>query len=202
MNTIKQSSVILLLTSTFAVAGGDIVAVEPVVEVPVVVEEAKASSGLYAGLAYSCMQITTDTPDKEVMGNGMSALVGYTFHENLAVEGRYTASLGDVNVKTWNTDIDRSWDMSNIALYLKPQYKMGMVNVYGLVGYGQTTLDDGTSYSADGFQYGGGVSADVHENVELFVDYRRLYDDADFDGFAMGQDVAGNSWSLGANYKF
>ena len=201
MKRIKQSSVILLLTSTFAVAGGDIVAVEPVVEVPVV-EEVKELTGLYAGLSYSCMQITTDTPDKEVMGNGMSALVGYNFHENVAVEGRYTTSLGDVNVKTWNTDIDQSWDMSNIALYLKPQYKMGMVNIYGLVGYGQTTLDDGTSYSVDGFQYGGGLSADVHENVEIFVDYRRLYDDADFDGFAVGQDVAANSWSLGANYKF
>lgn len=201
MNTIKHSSVILILTSTFALAGGDFVTpVEPVIEIPV--EETKALTGVYAGLAYSCMQITTDTPDMEIMGSGLSASVGYNFNENFAVEGRYTTTLGDVSVEKWGMDEDRSWDMSNIAIYLKPQYKMSMVTLYGLLGYGQTTLDDGTSYSVDGIQYGLGLSADVNENVELFVDYRRLYDDTDFDGFAVGQDVAANSWSLGANYKF
>lgn len=200
MNTIKHSSVILLLASSFAVAGGDFTTpVEPVVEIPV--EETKASA-LYAGLAYSCMQLATDAPDTEIMGSGLSASVGYNFHENFAVEGRYTTTLGDTSFEASNIDEDRSWDMSNIAIYLKPQVKMMMVNLYGLLGYGQTTLDTGTSYSVDGLQYGLGLSADVNENVEVFVDYRRLYDDTDFDGFAVAQDVAVNSWSLGANYKF
>lgn len=201
MNTIKHSSVVLLLTSTFALAGGDFVTpVEPVIEIPV--EETKTLTGLYGGLAYSCIQITTNGPAMEIMGSGLSALVGYNFHKNFAVEGRYTTTLGDVSVESKNIDEDKSWDMSNIAIYLKPQYKVGMVNIYGLVGYGQTTLDTSRTYSVDSLQYGAGLSADVSKNVEVFVDYRRLYDDTDFDGFAVGQDVAANSWSLGANYKF
>jgi opacity protein-like surface antigen len=205
MNTIKLSSVALLLSSTFAFAGGDMAPVQPYVETPAVaveVEEAPQLTGFYAGLAYSCMQLTKDTPDEEYMGSGMSASVGYNLNPYLAVEARYTTTLGDLAYKTWNVDEDRDADMSNIGIYLKPQFNMGSFGVYGLIGYGQTTFDNGTEYSVDGVQYGAGLSVDATDNVQLFVDYRRLYDDVDFDGLAVDTDVAANSWSLGANYKF
>jgi len=203
MNTIKLSSVALLLSSTFALAGGDIAPVQPYVETPaVVVEEASQLTGLYAGLAYSCMQLTKDTPDETYMGSGVSASVGYNINPYLAVEARYTATLGDLAYKTWNVDEDRNADMANIGIYLKPQFNMGSFGAYGLIGYGQTTFDNGNSYSVDGVQYGAGLSVDATDNVQLFVDYRRLYDDVDFDGLAVDTDVAANSWSLGANYKF
>ena len=92
--------------------------------------------------------------------------------------------------------------MSNIALYLKPKYTINDFSLYGLAGYGQTTLDNGTSYSVDGFQYGLGVSAMVTESFSVYVDYRRVYDDTDFDGFAIDRDVAVNSFTIGTNYNF
>lgn len=201
MTKITLSAVALLLTSTLAMAGGDLTEVEPAIETPQVTETSD-KTGFYAGLAYSCMQLTADTPDHEHMGNGISALAGYNFNKFLAVEGRYTTTLGDVNYKTWNVDEDRSDDITNIALYLKPQYSFGTVGAYGLVGYGQTTFDNGTSFSENGLQYGAGLTANINESIQLFVDYRRLYDDTGFDGNAVDSDIAANSWSIGANYNF
>ncbi len=201
MKMIKISTVAILLTSTLAMAGGDIAPVEPVIETPVVVE-APAKTGFYAGIAYSCMQVTGDTPDQEYMGNGISILAGYNINQYLAVEGRYTASLGDINYKTWNVDKDISADLSNIAIYLKPQYSFGTIGLYGLVGYGQTEVNDVTSATETSFQYGAGITANMNESVQFFVDYRRLYDDTGFDTLTSNQDVAANSWSLGVNYSF
>jgi opacity protein-like surface antigen len=200
MKMIKLSALTLLLSSTLAMAGGDLTSVEPAIEIPEVQVEA---TKFYVGLGYSCMQMGLDTPDLEVKSMlSLSATAGYNFNEYLAIEGRYTMNLDDLSVKNWNTDVDRDWDMSNIALYLKPQYTMNNVSIYGLIGYGQTTLDDGTSYSEAGFQYGLGLSTNVTETVSLYVDYRRLYDDSDFDGSAVGRDVAVNSFTVGANYNF
>lgn len=203
MNTIKLSAVVAVFSTTVAFAGGDVAPVQPYIEVPTVtVEESNELTGFYAGLAYSCAQLTQDTPDETHMGSGISASVGYNFNEYLAVEARYTTTLGDLAYKTWNIDEDRTGDISNIGIYLKPQMNIGSLGLYGLVGYGQTTFDNGTSYSEDGIQYGAGLSMTATDNVQLFVDYRRLYDDSGFDGLAIDRDVAANSWSLGANYNF
>jgi len=204
MKTIQLSAIAALLTSTFAFAGGDLAPVQPYIETPTVVaEEDTTLTGLYAGLAYSCLHLTQDTPDVETTAwTGASVNVGYNFNEYLAIEARYTTSIGDMTYKTWNIDEDRAYDMSNVGLYLKPQVNMGTFGIYGLVGYGQTTFDNGTSYSVDGIQYGAGLNVNATENVQLFVDYRRLYDDSEFDGFIVDQDIAANSWSVGMNYKF
>ena len=204
MNKIKHSlAATFLLASTYAMAGGDIAPVEPVVETPVVAEAPAAATKFYAGLGYSCMQMGLDTPDVDISAmTGLSLAAGYDINQYLSVEGRYTVSLGDLNVETWNTDEDKSWDMSNIALYLKPKYSINRFIVYGLLGYGQVTFDNGTSYSENGIQYGAGLSTMVNDTFDVYVDYRRLYDDTGFDGFAEGRDVAVNSFTVGANYHF
>jgi opacity protein-like surface antigen len=203
MNTIKLSAVVLLLTSTFGLAGGDFAAVEPVIEIPEITEEAE-QTGFYAGLGYSCLQMGLDTSDLlDVRAmTAVSFTAGYNINQYLALEGRYTVSLGDLSVETWNADIDESWDMSNIALYLKPQYTMDKFTVYGLLGYGQITFDNGTSYSETSIQYGAGISAMATDNIDVYLDYRRLYDDTDLDGFVPERDVSANSFTLGANYHF
>ena len=201
MKMIKISTVAMLFTSTLAMAGGDIAPVEPVIEAPVAVE-APTKTGFYAGLAYSCMQLATDTPDQEYMGNGISISAGYNFNQFLAVEGRYTASLGDINYQTWNVDQDVSGDLSNIAIYLKPQYSFGTLGIYGLLGYGQTELNEAVTATETSFQYGAGITANMNESVQFFVDYRRLFDDTGFDTLTNNQDVAVNSWSVGVNYNF
>ena len=202
--TIKLSIATLLLSSTFAFAGGDLTPpVEPEVVVPEVTVP-NTDSSFYAGLGYSCMQATYDTPDSEKKSMaGISANLGYNFNKFFAVEARYTTSLDDVNYKTWNVDKDlEDSSMSNIGVYLKPKFSVAGFGVYGLVGYGQTTLDDGkTSAKESGLQYGIGTDF-TFMHVDMFVDYRRLYDGEDFDNTAAKQDVAVNSFTLGVNYKF
>lgn len=202
MNTIKLSAVAVLLSSTFAMAGGDISPVEPNIEVPSV-ETEKTKSGFYAGLGYSCMQLTHDTPDLEVTAmTALSVSAGYNINKFLAVEGRYTASIGDLEYKNWNTEIDEKWDMSNIGLYLKPQFNVASVGMYALLGYGQTTFDNGTSYSVDGLQYGLGITATATKDINVYVDYRRLFDDSEFDTYVSDRDTAVNSFTVGVNYNF
>jgi len=201
MDTIKLSVVALLLTSTLAIAGGKSGG-SPESVIAKIAEP--ALTGFYAGLGYSCLQMDIDEPaDIDIRSmTAISATAGYNFNEYFAIEGRYSVSLGDLDVETWNTERDESWDMSNIGLYLKPKYSIDSFTVYGLLGYGQLTLDNGTSYSVDSFQYGAGINMMATDNIDIYVDYRRLYDDEDFDGLSIDEVVTANSFTVGVNYHF
>jgi opacity protein-like surface antigen len=187
----------LLILTNFSYAGGDIAPQEPQIDIEVM--EAPSNNGsFYLGLGYSYMQMDDDTINTDITGNAITALAGYKFLPYLAVEGRYSATLGDLSVD----DIDRSWDMSNIALYLKPQYTFNQVSVYGLLGYGEVTLDNGSSHSEDGFQWGLGASFAATDDIDVFVDYTRLYDDDGFDSFTANNDIVFDSITVGVNYNF
>ena len=202
---ITLSLTALLLSSTFAFAGGGgkgvVEAVEPVLAIPML----EVTKDYYVGVGYSCAQVTGDNPDQEFMTmSAISLNAGYQINESLAVEARYTRSLGDVNYKTWNIDRDLdSSSLSNLGIYLKPQYNFEALSVYGLLGYGQVRLDDGqNTFTESGLQYGLGTTFVVMD-THIFVDYRRLYDDEGFDSLATeAQDVAANSYTLGVNYLF
>jgi opacity protein-like surface antigen len=188
----------LLLLTNLSYAGGDIAPQEPEVTMPEVMAEPISDNYFYAGLGYSYMDMNDDTLDTDITGNAVTFLAGYKFHQYLAVEGRYSLSVSDLDVE----GIDRSWDMSNVALYLKPQYSFEQVTVYGLLGYGETTIDNGTSHSEDGFQWGIGASFAATESIDVFVDYTRLYDDSGFDTFTANNDIIFDSVTVGVNYKF
>ncbi len=203
MNKLKKSIVALLLSSSYVFAGGNIATIyEPEVDEPVVLES--ELNGFYAGVGYSCLQMGLDVPylDMRAM-TALSATAGYNFNEYLAVEGRYTVSVGDTTVKTVGSEVDvDSIDMANIGLYIKPQYTINNFALYALLGYGQFELDDGTAFSEAGIQYGAGVNAMVNRNIELFIDFRRLYDDTAFDNFDLDREVMANSYTVGVNYHF
>jgi len=91
--------------------------------------------------------------------------------------------------------------MSNIVLYLKSQYTFNQFSVYGLLGYGEVTLDNGSNRPENSFQWGLGTSFVATDNIEVFVDYTRLYDD-DFDSFTANNDIAFDSVTVGVNYNF
>ena len=202
MNTIKLSMVAVLLTSTLAMAGGKSGEAPESDIVPIVVEP--ELSGFYAGLGYSCLQMDLNVPEN-IDIRAMTAVsinAGYNFNQYFAIEGRYSVSLGDLDIDTMNTERSEAWDMSNIGLYLKPQYSIDSFTLYGLLGYGQFTLDNDASYSADGFQYGLGVNMMATDNMDVYIDYRRLYDDEDFDGLSINEVVTANSYTVGVNYHF
>ena len=207
MKKFNLSLVAVLAMSTFAMAGGDIASVEPVVETPVVVE-AVSDAGFYAGLGYSYMNFNAQAIGRpgefDVNGNAFTVLAGYNFNKYIAVEGRYSLTVGDLTYEEGDVKEDLDGDMSNIAIYLKPMYPMGELTLYGLLGYGQVTFDIEKvgDLSESGFQWGLGASYAVNENVGLFVDYTRLYDDVGFDGTILQGDIVVDSISVGVTYKF
>lgn len=206
MKKFNLSIVAVLAMSTFAIAGGDIRPVEPVVETPVV-EEAPApvanDSGIYFGLGFTDVtsefsgnfvyegEGTEITPFDTEIGTSMTTFVaGYQINKYFAVEGRYMPQYIDLDIGIDGDSGEIEMSMDNIALYAKGMYPIGDFTVYGLLGYGQTSAEleiDGESIdeldrSDSGFQWGIGASYALSENTSLFIDYTQLYDDDDFDG--------------------
>lgn len=121
-------------------------------------------------------QTNSKAPDKLLQWGGTGSattvmgLAGVELNDFLAIEGRLTKSVSDYEIKD-----HKPISMLNAAVYLKPQYKFEDFSVYGLLGYGMTKVDfmDKTT-SLNGFQYGGGASYDVNDQVSVFADYTQL----------------------------
>lgn len=211
MKKITCSIISVLVMSSLSHAGGN----EAIIEVvPVAIDPVIDSSAFYVGLGVSNMSLSNDVSDEEFTSLGVMLQIGYQINEYLAVEGRYTRNVGDLEYdhgKTANPDYnDYPADFSNIGIYLKPMYAVESFNVYALLGYGQVELTNiplgGVGISADraesGFQWGLGASYDVTESTSVFVDYVRFYDDKGFDFRANTADVASDAWTLGVSYRF
>ena len=91
-----------------------------------------------------------------------------------------------------------------MALYLKPGYQLGNYHPYLLLGYGQTTLTNlaGRDRKESSFQYGVGMDIDMSAHTSLQVDYVMAYDDDNFDGRAMRDDITIDMVTFGINYHF
>jgi len=186
MKKTTLSIIAAVAMNTFAFAGGDIAPVEPQVTVPEVSEPSTVS--FYVGAGYSW--INADTTDlgaqEDVDGDATLLLAGVNFNQYIGVEGRY-AGLTDC--------------MENYGIYVKPQYPItDAAKVYALLGYGETTYDNGTAdESESGFQWGLGASYEVMENIGVFADWTRLYDDE----FGMDRlDATIDAVSVGVTYTF
>ncbi len=196
MKTLTSTIATLTILSGFAFAGGDIDPVEPQLEIPVM--EEISEDYFYLGLGYSYLQMNNAAAAGDITGNAVTVLAGYSFNKYIALEGRYTATVGDLDVDNGPD----TGDISNIALYVKPQYSIDSFKLYALLGYGQVSYDNGvTDYSEDGFQWGLGASFAATESIDIFVDYTRLYDDDNFDGL-ISQDVTVDAVTVGVNYNF
>lgn len=151
----------------------------------------------YLGIAYSYMNENIDVQqyidpigfDFDVKGDSLSIIGGYNFHQFLAVEGRYTKTVGDLDFSVDADGIDDgiSWggNMTNVGVYFKPKHtSTNGVTIYALLGMGHVKLDldyIGEESSTE-FQWGAGISFDGGKGVigdsdlTLFLDYTRLYD--------------------------
>ncbi|UFH58972.1 porin family protein [Sulfurovum mangrovi] len=210
--------------STFSFAGGDI---EPVVApVEEVVAPAPDGSGPYIGAGVSFFtfenKYSGSAPGdlepiwitNEASWTGGTILAGYQFNPYIAVEGRYSMSFTDASWEVDGSDAgDSNDDFSNLAIYLKPMYPVGDLTLYGLLGYGQTTIDwDGGYESSDSdFQWGIGAGYKITESLSLFVDYTVMFDDDEFDPPSEGdmvmvvgqsKDYKADAITLGITYNF
>ena len=209
MKKITVSIVAALAMNAFAFAGGDIAPVEPEVTVPEVVEAAPFPGAFYVGLGYSYMNADVDGYG-DITANSALLLAGYKYNQYLGLEARYTMNVDDPELDSSSPGLDglEGDDMTNIAIYLKGMYPVTeAIDVYALLGYGQVNFEAGEygiDLSESGFQWGLGASYDVTENIGVFADYTRLYDDEGFDGLldVEGVDIAVDSINVGMTYTF
>ncbi len=197
MKNITFSLVSILVLSGISFAGGNVSPVvpidEPVLEAPIVM----GSSAFYVGLGYSYLSSNrtavlnnpTDPRNGQVVkdtdsnANNVLLQAGYQFNPYLAIEGRYTFSLGDHSL-THNhnngLEEDMDIDISNVAIYLKPIYPIGDISIYGLLGYGQvdrTHNIQNLSWDGSGFQWGAGLQYAISDKFSIFADYALWYDE-------------------------
>ncbi len=200
----KKTIISLAAASAMAIAGGDIVPVEPVVEtpVPVMVEQ----SPFYLGFGVGQAKLNDDDTSEEFKSTTLMLQAGYQYNEYLALEGRYTFgfNMDYDSGKTSNLINDYNGDFSSWGLYVKPMYPIGDFSLYALLGYGGLMLDDlaaGDAYES-GFQWGLGAGYAISEKYTVFVDYVALYDDTGFDYRARLDDIDSDTWTFGVSYKF
>ncbi len=180
MKKVSLSIAALLAMNTFAFAGGDFTTpVEPQVTIPEVEE---STGSFYVGAGYSYINLDAETVEHD--SDATLLLAGYNFNQYIGVEARY-AGLTDC--------------IDNAAIYVKPQYPItDAAKVYALLGYGETTYDNGVvDNSENGFQWGLGANYAVTENIGVFADYTNLYDDT----FA-GVDSTVDAINVGVTYTF
>ena len=197
------SLVAIMALGGLAYAGGDMTeVVEPVIEVPAMVEE----SPFYIGLGFGEAYVNDDFTDEEISSATLMLQAGYQYNEYLALEGRYTFGLGgsDYDAGNLTNTIGYDGDLSTWGIYVKPMYPIGAFSLYALLGYGEVMLDDlaGGDAVEGGFQWGLGASYAVTENISVFADYVSLYDDTGFDYRAQLDDMTSDTWTLGVTYNF
>jgi len=171
---------------------------------------------IYAGIGYAYINTNTeyseirDKIDFDLDGNAIALQLGYGFNRYLAIEGRFTKTIGDLSFDASYAGIDNGIDfdgeMSNVALYVKPMYTTPQLSAYLLLGYGQFEIDIDDiddDFSENGFQWGLGVNFHGGEHFGIFLDYIRYYSDSVnsiLDSYAA--DMVIDSFNVGLNYKF
>ncbi len=219
MKKLTLSLAAILAMSAFAVAGGDIAPVEPVVEEPIV----ESTGQFYLGIGYGYFDQTMDDiptahyglVNIEAETDNVLLQAGYQFNEYIAVEGRYWIGIGDA---TWTASQnylgvsgDLSGDYSSWGIYVKPMYPVtDSFNVYALLGYASTSLDADENpelyWDTDEFSWGLGAEFGVTDNVFIFADYVNLGapDDFTWDPTGETKDVDGDlyTFNVGVTYKF
>ncbi len=198
MKKVTLSIVSILALSGLSFAGGSVAPVvpieEPIVEAPATV----GSSAFYVGLGYSYLSSNrtavlvdpTDSSNGQVVkdtdsnADNVMLQIGYQFNQYFALEGRYTVSVGDFSL-THNhkggLEEDADIDLSHIGIYLKPIYPIGNLSLYGLLGYGKIEREFNSephhTWDGSGFQWGVGLQYVIMDNISVFADYVRWYDE-------------------------
>ena len=171
----------------------------PVVAVPII--------PLYIGIGAAMGMVSNDCPcavdnkrKYDTTNFGGLLRVGYDFNPYFGIEARFLRSQLSKQYAT----------TTHYGIYAKPQYHItDAVNVYGLIGYGHTSVDctdkKDPLYEGNGWSFGGGVEydftagdgqGDAEEGWGAFVDYQNILRDA-------GElTVRSNVISTGVTYDF
>ncbi|KYJ86093.1 outer membrane protein [Sulfurovum riftiae] len=178
--------------------------------------------GFYLGLAYGPMNANSEAnmnhpiiiqAESDYDLNTIMLQAGYKLNQYIAIEGRYWRTFGDIDYT--NTSSTHPWmnssgssdnDDENVwGIYIKPSYPINEdFNIYILVGYASIDFDD-VEEDEDGLSWGIGASFSIINNLSVFIDYVRLYDDDTTEevfGYDIDFDVSVDSWNFGISYNF
>ncbi len=211
MKKLTLSLTTILAMSTFAVAGGDIAPVEPVVETPMVME-APVNTGFYLGIAYGYekLKIETNRGSLDEKFGSIMLDAGYKFNKYVAVEGRYWSGINSNNDLAWRTGLPADVTVDAWGVYVKPMYPVtNAFNIYALLGYGSADASYKpnnnvtiNSDSTDGFSWGLGADYALTNNWSIFVDYTSVIDGEAGAVDALDSSDTLNTVNFGVNYLF
>ncbi len=204
MKKFNLSLVAVLAMSTFAIAGGDIAPVEPMVETPYVEESTPGAFYIGGAYGYGNVDVSNIYLSQDENFDSFMLQAGYKFNPYIAVEGRYWWTSED----TWDANLGLDFSTDSWGIYVKPMYPVtNELDIYALLGYGDTDPQiggEGPGYDTDGFQWGLGASYNFTDNVAVFVDYVNLYDDTDYRGAPTNADIdlTIDTVNIGVTYTF
>jgi len=176
LNKIIKSVIAATLVTSTAFAGGDIVVEPNVVFEPIEVEPELVPvyyvgiGAVASGLSRECACKSRSERLKD-MTYGVLLKAGVMITDYIGVEARYI-----------NASIESDFsEMQHYGLYLKPQYLVNdETKVYGLLGYGKTTVDYDfgkreSTLSESGLSYGAGLEYAFDDNIGLWVDMQHIF---------------------------
>ena len=167
-------------------------------------------NGLYLGLGYASTNInlTVDgLPDNinnilDSSTDSVILLAGYDFNNYFGIESRYYLNASSIayEYQLGNTPLSGTYKAESLTFYAKPQYNLGVITVYGLLGvafndYTVNTILGGSDSDAL-FSWGAGAKFNVTQSLGLFVDYTDLGESSNITTTDL------SSWNLGVSYKF
>jgi len=225
MKKIVLSTVAVMAMSTFAIAGGDIAPIEEPVVASVVAEPVVTDSGAYVGLGYGLLAVEVRESvilddsiydEADLDWGTVMVQAGYKFNSYVAVEARYwnAVSDGDLTltrhtangtIRYTEDDVTDDLGAAVWGVYVKPMYPItDSFDIYALLGYANTDTDsyyDHDSWDDGAFSWGVGAAFSFTDNIAMFVDYTRLYDD-DEDINLNNLETAADVINFGLTYSF
>ena len=183
------SIITVLALGSSAYAGGKYVEPQDAPVAPIA--ETISPLPLYVGLGLIASAVSKDCPCTDAdrlkdITYGALARVGWDFNQYIGIEARYLKASLEKDFST----------TTHYGIFVKPQYHItNQMNVYGLVGYGQTTVEgcainDGELKEA-GLSYGLGFEYDFGSD-ESQGQYSRMFD---------GQGDQENGWGIWVDYQ-
>ncbi len=165
-------------------------------------------NGLYLGLGYASTNIDltiAGLPDDinqqlDQSTDSVILLAGYDFNNYFGVEGRYYLNGSSIAFDYGIGKVPFDYKAESFTLYAKPQYNLGPITLYGLLGvaFNDYTVNTllGTSSDEALFSWGAGAKFNVTQSLGLFVDYTDLGESTNFSQTTL------SSWNLGVSYRF
>jgi len=175
-----------LLLSGVIIAGKNVAPVEAPVAPVVDINPFYVGLGLlWSGTSRDCPCDQDENTRLKETTYGVIGRIGYDFNQYIGVEAR-----------AFNASIEKDFaETTHYGIYLKPQYPVSdKLNIYGLIGYGQTKIEcdvvGTTMYDEAGLSVGIGLEYDMSDDEPVVAD--RAFD---------GQADQEKGWGLWVDYQ-